>query len=60
MSKQKLFRLSVQHDQSKHDVFVHWIDGVTSGTLRLTAEQAMSIGTVGRMALAAREEAENG
>jgi hypothetical protein len=57
--KRRLFQVSVTHDKSKHEVFVHWIDGVTSGTISLTPEEATSIGRVGEMARAYRDDVKN-
>jgi hypothetical protein len=44
-------KLYVTH---QHQVMVQWIDGVTSGTITLTPEQAVEIGAMGRMAKARR------
>ncbi len=52
----KLERLSINHDKNKQNVYVFWIDGVTSGTISLTPEEAIAIGEVGQMAKVYREE----
>jgi hypothetical protein len=42
-------RLSVAVDQHNRTVFVWWMDRVTSGTLTLTAAEAIAIGDQGQM-----------
>lgn len=51
--KPKLNKLSVMVDQN-NEVFIHWIDTLTSGTLTLTAEEAIELGRVGNMAYVRR------
>jgi hypothetical protein len=48
-------RLQVVHDKKDDTVWIAWIDEKTSGTMTLTAEEAQSIGSVGKMAAAAKE-----
>lgn len=50
-------KLSVYVDH-KQNVFITWIDLNTSGTMTISAEEAIEIGLVGKMAQARREVAE--
>lgn len=49
--KKALEKLNAYHDKNNSTVIVAWMDKYTSGTLVLTPDQAVSIGSVGAMAL---------
>lgn len=51
-------RMTVNHVKERHSVFVCLYDGVLSGTLEITPEQAIAIGEYGQMAKVYREEME--
>ena len=42
-----LHSVNVDHDQ---DVFVFWLDGKTGITMKMTPEEAITIGEIGEMA----------
>lgn len=50
----KLYKLQVYVDLN-NEVFITWIDGRTSGTLTLTAEEAVELGRWGKVAGLRRE-----
>lgn len=52
-------RMSVHHDKEKNTVFLCVYDGVLSGTVTMTPEQAIAIGEVGEMDKVYREETED-
>lgn len=47
--KPELVKLQVYIDHN-NEVFITWIDGRSSGTLTLTAEEAIELGRWGKMA----------
>jgi len=49
-------RVQIYHKKDSDTVLVAFFDGAISGTIEISAEQADSIGDVGRMALASKEE----
>lgn len=56
-----LHSVNVDHDD---DVFVFWLDGKTGITMKMTPEEAITIGEIGEMArlrkIASKEMEENG
>jgi hypothetical protein len=51
-------RLGVNHSKDRNSVFISFYDGVLSGTLEITPEQAINIGLMGKMAQTYREQME--
>jgi hypothetical protein len=59
LGRDMLHSVNVDHDE---DVFVFWLDDKTGITMKMTPEEAITIGEIGEMARlrkAARKEMEN-
>lgn len=51
-------KMTVHHNKERDAVFICFYDGVLSGTLEITPEQAIAIGEYGEMAKQYREDME--